>query len=94
MDNLILWINECSCVCGNRWTHSYPTFSRGGTPGPIEEAKGTITHIIPSRRQFNHCHRCVSLGLGIGWQASPVASPVQSTLARLLAQAKNPGEPS
>lgn len=86
---LALWIIDCTCVCGHRWTHSHVTHRMGGTPNPQEEAHGTIVRLHPTRRQFNHCHRCVQLSLGIGWEqphAKPHAQPptiMQSLMTKL-----------
>ena len=76
---LTLWIESCSCRCGNAWTHSYLTYPNGGTPNPIDEDKFTVTHIIPSRRNYSSCFRCAPLGLGIGWtKETPAQSAVQT----------------
>lgn len=74
--DLLLWIQENSCVCGFAWTHSYTTLALGGTPGPEEEHRGRLTRIIATpRRHHNHCHRCVSLSLGIGWESAAPSAP-------------------
>lgn len=67
--SLLLWIEDNSCSCGFKWTHSYVTYTSGGTPGPQDELKLPVTQIEHSRRNASHCHRCAPLGLGIGWSA-------------------------
>ena len=67
-DALHLMILSCSCVCGNRWTHSYSILaladgSLGGTPTPQEEYHLAPIKITTSPRNYNHCYRCVSLHL-------------------------------
>jgi hypothetical protein len=90
MPNLLLQITDCRCSCGNNWTHSYPLLTTpsgaiGGTPGPREEAKGQVIHLLHSSRHFHHCFRCAPLGLGVGWQrlAEQTASPSKPNLASL-----------
>ena len=79
---LALWVLSCSCKCGNKWTHSYPTFHSGGQPAPIEADRGKVTRIYTSPRHFAHCPRCIDVGLPLGWeaQAMPKAKPSLSSL--------------
>ncbi len=62
-----LQIIECSCACGNTWTHSYPILyghgNFGGTPGPTEERTFPVQHILSSKRNYSHCFRCVDPAL-------------------------------
>lgn len=81
MQSLLLWIETCSCSCGNRWTHSYLTYSTGGTPRPQDELKLKVERIEPTRRNSSSCFRCVPLGLGIGWtrpEPAPETKPARS----------------
>lgn len=65
---LTLWIVDCSCSCGNRWTHSYETHINGGTPTEVEILQGLVLRLIPTKRHFNSCFRCAPLGLGLNWE--------------------------
>ena len=85
--SLRLWVVSCSCSCGQKWTHSYVTFSLGGTPNAQEEDKLPVEAITETRRNFSHCFRCVPLGLHIGWleaDKSPPAPAIVPSLQHLL----------
>lgn len=66
---LALWIHDCSCVCGNKWTHSYVTMLMGGTPTPQLEYHGEVIRVVETiTHHTNHCYRCVNLALlNKGW---------------------------
>src|SRR5262245_50837357 len=66
--SLTLWIQDCSCRCGQKWVHSYLTYNNGGRPLPKDEDKFSVNRIEHARRNHSHCHRRVPLGLGVGWE--------------------------
>jgi hypothetical protein len=76
--SLLLWIQDCSCKCGQRWVHSHLTYNNGGTPLPKDEDKLSVSAIVHSRRSASHCHRCAPLGLGVGWERAESAAPTVS----------------
>jgi hypothetical protein len=73
IDCLHLEILQCSCSCGQRWTHSYPLAASrdkgllGGTPNPQMLQKLQHESYTIHYRNFNGCFRCVSLQLSEGW---------------------------
>lgn len=72
MDQLHLDIIQCSCSCGNRWTHSRTLLASsdgalGGTPSPHQELKLRYESITELRWNTNGCHRCVPLQLSKNW---------------------------
>jgi len=68
--DLSLWIETCSCKCGQRWTNSYLTYGFGGTPTPLDEDRLMVERIIPTTKNHSHCFRCAPLGLGLGWKSA------------------------
>ena len=79
IDCLHLEILQCSCSCGQRWTHSYPLAAGsdgtlGGRPDPQMQLKLTHRTMTVHHRQFNGCFRCVSLQLSEGWTKPLVES--------------------
>lgn len=72
-DCLHLNIISCSCVCGNRWTHSHTWLASlkhgilGGTPNPIQLEKLKYESFSNHLWNVNGCFRCVPLQLGEGW---------------------------
>lgn len=80
IDCLHLNIISCSCVCGNRWTHSHPWLASkthgylGGTPNPTQMEKLRFESYSSHLWNVNGCHRCVPLQLSEGW-TKPLLSP-------------------
>lgn len=59
---LLLEIESCSCVCGNRWTHSYTRHINGGSlNGPGEVV--AIYHF--PKPEMHTCFACVKPGLPV-----------------------------
>lgn len=80
IDSLHLDIISCSCVCGNKWTHSRPWLASqahgylGGTPNPLQLEKLRYMSYSNELWQVNGCFRCVPLQLGDGW-TKPLPAP-------------------
>lgn len=66
---LTMTVYDIQCKCGNQWVHSSVTYSNGGHP--LEKDVETLEWLLvdPVRRQVSRCHRCVPLGLPLGWAA-------------------------
>lgn len=78
LPRVLLYVWDCRChACGNRWTHSQPLFREGTSYGhdlTVERFDLLLKNpsLIEGIRTFESiqagCYRCVSLGLGRGWQ--------------------------
>lgn len=97
VDALHLEIEDYSCACGNKWTHSHAWLASqlhgylGGTPDPMQMEKLQFQSFSNSHRNVNGCHRCVPLQLGKNWTRPLIPSyqPVgQNTLAQPKAKTK------
>lgn len=70
---LHLEILQCSCTCGQRWTHSYPLAANtqdgllGGTPTPEMQLKLKVESYTLHYHHYESCWRCVPLQLSEGW---------------------------
>lgn len=84
---LCLHIEEYSCSCGNRWTHSYPLLygngHYGGTPGPKEENTLPLARVTSSSRTTSHCFRCVPVGTPRGYAPAPKARAAIPSLSSI-----------
>lgn len=79
-DSLHLDIIQCSCVCGNKWTHSHTWLASrahgylGGSPTPLQMEKLQYHSYTSKLWNVNGCHRCVPLQLSEGW-TKPLIAP-------------------
>lgn len=56
---LELNIQQHSCACGNRWTHSYATYVNGGTPTLQDISPLFVGSIsVGPERRTNVCFAC------------------------------------
>lgn len=86
---LRLCIQDLSCSCGNRWTHSRAMLvdvdgGFGGTPTPQQEEMLPVQAVDHLRVQVIHCFRCVKLELPKDWICPAAAPKVLSAEEDLL----------
>jgi hypothetical protein len=85
VEHLLQIFNYTCAACGNRWVHSqivtktYSGYNYALDHSP-EDISQKITGYFVNDKHKPACHRCIPLGLGIGWQ-TPAYTPTNETKA-------------
>lgn len=93
-DCLHLHIMHNSCTCGNKWKHSNLWLASreagylGGTPSPLQAMKLPCLSMEETQRSWEHCFRCVPLGLGKTWVSPIKLLMIKEGIARQANAAK------